>query len=124
MKTIPFASGLDFPLDVVTQKLAFLARSGAGKSYAAGVLIEGLLRDALSSLRGRDAARKIASASAAIRRLQSDRRTLLDALDLHGEHLSRCAASKTRSNPESYDERAACDCGLDEALRMGETSDA
>lgn len=42
-QSIPFADGLSFPLDVVTEKLAFLARSGAGKSYAAGKLVEGLL---------------------------------------------------------------------------------
>ncbi len=43
MKSIQFAKDLAFPRDVVTQKLAFLARSGAGKSYACGVLVEGLL---------------------------------------------------------------------------------
>ncbi len=34
-RTLPLAGNLDLPLSVVTEKLAFLAQSGAGKSYAA-----------------------------------------------------------------------------------------
>jgi hypothetical protein len=34
---------LSLPIDAVTQKLAFLARSGAGKTYAAGKLVEELV---------------------------------------------------------------------------------
>jgi len=41
-KQIAFASDLKLPLDVATQTLAFIARKRAGKSYAAGVLIEGM----------------------------------------------------------------------------------
>ena len=41
-KLIDFAVDLTFPLDVATQTLAFIARKRAGKSYAAGKLVEGL----------------------------------------------------------------------------------
>ena len=40
---LPFSRELAFPDDVVTQTLAFLARKGAGKTYAAGKLVELLL---------------------------------------------------------------------------------
>lgn len=40
---IPVARGLNLPLDAVTQTLGFIARKGAGKTYAAGVLVEGML---------------------------------------------------------------------------------
>jgi hypothetical protein len=44
VKTIHLAHGLDLPLaEAVTQKFAFLARSGAGKTYAAMKLAEELL---------------------------------------------------------------------------------
>lgn len=39
---IEFAQGLSLPDDVATQTLAFIARKGAGKSFAAGKLCEGL----------------------------------------------------------------------------------
>lgn len=42
-KTIELASNLKLPLDAATQKLAFLARSGAGKTYGAGKFVEGLV---------------------------------------------------------------------------------
>lgn len=41
--TIKIAEDLSLPLDATTQKLAFLARSGAGKTYAAGKLVEELV---------------------------------------------------------------------------------
>jgi uncharacterized protein len=44
-KTIDFAEDLSFPLDVATQTLAFIARKRAGKSYAAGKMIEGLAKN-------------------------------------------------------------------------------
>lgn len=40
---IRLAREIRLPLDAVTQGLAFLGRRGAGKTYAAGVLVEGLL---------------------------------------------------------------------------------
>ncbi len=40
--TLKLGPGLRLPLDAVTQTVAFLARKGAGKSYAAGVLVEEL----------------------------------------------------------------------------------
>ncbi len=43
MGTLNLASGLDLPLEAVTQKFAFLGRSGSGKTYAAGKLLEGML---------------------------------------------------------------------------------
>jgi hypothetical protein len=42
MKKIEFAEGLSLPDDVATQTLGFIARKGAGKSFAAGKLCEGL----------------------------------------------------------------------------------
>lgn len=44
MKKLEFADGLDLPIDVVTQKLAFMGRTGSGKTYAATKLAEELLR--------------------------------------------------------------------------------
>lgn len=41
--TIKLARGLELPLDAVTQIFGFIGRRGAGKTYAAGVLAEGLL---------------------------------------------------------------------------------
>lgn len=41
MKKIEFAQGLSLPADAATQTLAFIARKGAGKSFAAGKLCEG-----------------------------------------------------------------------------------
>jgi hypothetical protein len=43
MQTLKIAEGLTLPLDAVTQKFAFIARSGAGKTYASGKLAEELL---------------------------------------------------------------------------------
>lgn len=43
MSSIPFAEGLKLPLDAVTQTFAFLARKGAGKTYGASKLAEGML---------------------------------------------------------------------------------
>lgn len=43
MTSIPFADGLKLPLDAVTQTFAFLARKGAGKTYGASKLAEGML---------------------------------------------------------------------------------
>lgn len=45
MKTLPISSSLFLPLDAVTQKLAFLGRTGSGKSYSAMKLCE-LMMDA------------------------------------------------------------------------------
>lgn len=42
MKEIPFAKGLSLPVEVITQTTAVIARKGAGKSYAAGKIIEGV----------------------------------------------------------------------------------
>lgn len=42
-KTLRLAPGLDVPVDVVTQKLAFLGRTGSGKTYAATKLAELML---------------------------------------------------------------------------------
>src|SRR5690348_7421094 len=42
--SIRMAEGVVFPGDVVTQKLAFIARSGMGKTYAATKLAEGMLQ--------------------------------------------------------------------------------
>jgi hypothetical protein len=42
-RAIHLSPELALPLDVVTQRLAFLARTGAGKTYAAGKLVEELL---------------------------------------------------------------------------------
>lgn len=42
--TIPFSDDLPIPLGIVTRRLAMVASSGGGKSYASGVLVEGLLR--------------------------------------------------------------------------------
>lgn len=41
MKEIEFAKGLALPLSAATQTFAFIARKRAGKSYAAGKMIEG-----------------------------------------------------------------------------------
>jgi hypothetical protein len=41
-KQIDFAEGLKLPLDVATQTVGCIARKRAGKSYAAGKLVEGL----------------------------------------------------------------------------------
>jgi hypothetical protein len=43
MKTLPISSSLFLPLDAVTQKLAFLGRTGSGKSYAAMKLCETMM---------------------------------------------------------------------------------
>ena len=43
-KSIHIARGLELPLDAATQVLAFLGRRGSGKTYAAGVFVEGLLK--------------------------------------------------------------------------------
>jgi len=43
MKRIDFSPDLQLPLDAVTQTFAFLARRGAGKTYGAGKLAEGML---------------------------------------------------------------------------------
>lgn len=40
---IPFARGLSLPLDAVTETFAFIGRRGSGKTYGAGVLVEGML---------------------------------------------------------------------------------
>lgn len=40
---LEFAKGLPLPIDAVTQKFAFLGRTGSGKSYAARRLVESLL---------------------------------------------------------------------------------
>lgn len=44
MTKIRMAEGVEFPSDVVTQKIAFIARSGMGKTYAATKLAEGMLQ--------------------------------------------------------------------------------
>ena len=44
MRSIPFSKGLSFPIELVTQRIAALARTGAGKTYAAGKIVEGLLK--------------------------------------------------------------------------------
>jgi hypothetical protein len=49
MKTLPISSALFLPIDAVTQKLAFLGRTGSGKSYAAMRLTE-LMMDAGSQV--------------------------------------------------------------------------
>jgi GTPase SAR1 family protein len=41
---LKFADGLSLPPDAVTQKFAFLGRSGSGKTYACGRLVESMLR--------------------------------------------------------------------------------
>lgn len=41
--TLSIASGLSLPIDAVTQKLAFLGRTGSGKTYGAGKLVEEML---------------------------------------------------------------------------------
>ncbi len=43
MNHLHLAPGLTLPLDAVTQKLAFLGRTGSGKTYAAGKLAEEML---------------------------------------------------------------------------------
>ena len=43
MKTLALAEGLDLPLSVVTQRLAFLGRTGSGKTYASMKLTELML---------------------------------------------------------------------------------
>ena len=42
-RTIDFASGLDLPVEAVTQTFAVLGRRGSGKSYASSKLAEGML---------------------------------------------------------------------------------
>jgi hypothetical protein len=44
VKQLAFAEGLSLPIDVVTQKAAFMGRTGSGKTYAATKLAELLLR--------------------------------------------------------------------------------
>lgn len=44
MKQLAFAEGLSLPIDVVTQKTAFMGRTGSGKTYAATKLAELLIR--------------------------------------------------------------------------------
>lgn len=41
---IEFAKGLSFPEDAGTQTFGIIARKGAGKSYAAGKLVEGFAK--------------------------------------------------------------------------------
>lgn len=43
-KMLKLAAELEVPLEAVTQKWAFLARSGAGKTYAAGKLVEEMIQ--------------------------------------------------------------------------------
>jgi len=43
MRTLKIAKGLSLPLEAVTQKFAYLARSGAGKTYTAGKSAEEML---------------------------------------------------------------------------------
>jgi len=43
VSTLKLAPGLDLPVDAVTQKFAFLGRSGSGKTFAAGRLAESML---------------------------------------------------------------------------------
>lgn len=43
MKNLHLAGGLELPLATVTQRLAFMGRSGSGKTYAAGKLAEEML---------------------------------------------------------------------------------
>jgi uncharacterized protein len=43
LQELKFAKGLSLPTDAVTQKFAFLGRTGSGKSYAAKRLVESLL---------------------------------------------------------------------------------
>lgn len=43
MKQLPISSELSLPLDAATQTFAFIARKGAGKTYAAGKLAECML---------------------------------------------------------------------------------
>jgi hypothetical protein len=43
MKTLQISEALELPLEAVTQKIAFLARSGAGKTYGACKLAEEML---------------------------------------------------------------------------------
>jgi hypothetical protein len=42
-RTLKLAKGLSLPLDAATQTFAFIARKGAGKTYAAGKLVELLI---------------------------------------------------------------------------------
>jgi hypothetical protein len=42
-KSMRFAEGLDLPAEVITQKVAVIAESGAGKTYTAGMIAEGIL---------------------------------------------------------------------------------
>jgi hypothetical protein len=44
VKQLAFADGLSLPVDVVTQKTAFMGRTGSGKTYAATKLAELLIR--------------------------------------------------------------------------------
>ncbi len=41
---VKMADNLGLPVDVVTQRLAFLGRTGSGKSHSVGVLVEELLK--------------------------------------------------------------------------------
>jgi hypothetical protein len=43
VRTLPIARNVELPLDAVTQKLAFMGRTGGGKSYAASKLAELML---------------------------------------------------------------------------------
>lgn len=43
-KGLQVAPGLALPLDAVTQRISFLGRTGSGKSYGAGVLVEEILK--------------------------------------------------------------------------------
>lgn len=43
-KMLKIAQDLDFPLDAVTQKLAFLGKTGSGKTYGAKRMVEQMLR--------------------------------------------------------------------------------
>lgn len=50
MKHIALAKGIDIPIDVATQKLAFIGRSSSGKTYAATKLAEELLLENIQSI--------------------------------------------------------------------------
>ena len=41
-ETIRFAKDLSFPIDLITQRVAIMGTSGGGKTYGAGVLVEGM----------------------------------------------------------------------------------
>lgn len=53
-KTLKMAQSLTLPQNAVTQTLAYIARKGAGKTYAAGKFVEGLY--GLKLIEGRNSA--------------------------------------------------------------------